>query len=56
MARSSGEFGSQANEGMIKIIRKWSNDATGLAADLVCLQDSFHGLTIHLAAKGRTCS
>lgn len=44
--------GAEANEGMIKLARRWGNP-TG-RHDIICMQNSFHGRTLAtLAATGR---
>ncbi len=45
--------GAEANEGMIKLARKWGN-ATG-RNEIICMDNSFHGRTLAtLAATGRS--
>lgn len=46
--------GSEANEGMIKLARKWGN-ANGGKNEIIAMDDSFHGRTLAaLAATGRS--
>lgn len=46
--------GSEANEGMIKLARKWGN-AHGGKNEIIAMDDSFHGRTLAaLAATGRS--
>lgn len=53
-----GNSGAEANEGIIKLARKWSWEKYGEGrGTIITLNRSFHGRTITtLAAQGRTCS
>jgi predicted acetylornithine/succinylornithine family transaminase len=47
-----GNSGAEANEGMIKLARRWGHDSGRY--EIICMVDSFHGRTLAtLAATGR---
>ena len=44
--------GAEANEGAIKLARKWGREKRGGAFEVICAQDAFHGRTLAMLAAG----
>ncbi len=44
--------GAEANEGAIKLARKWGREKRSGAFEVICAQDAFHGRTLAMLAAG----
>ncbi len=46
--------GAEANEGALKLARKWGKEQKGGAYEIICADDAFHGRTLQTVTAGGT--